>query len=105
MANAEGITPSRHEVERQLERMLCDPLFLARPKQASIFEYLVKRALDETEISEKTIFGEFFTDKRYAEATTNVRTTVSHIRTQLLAQYYGGDGQYDPILISLPAPE
>lgn len=104
MANAEGITPSRQEVERQLERMITDPLFLARPKQAAIFEYLVRRALDGAELSEKTIFAEFFTDKRYAEATTNVRTTVSHIR-KLLAEYYGGDGQYDPVLITLPAPE
>lgn len=104
MANAEGITPSRHEVERQLERMLSDPLFLARPKQAAIFEYLVRRALDGAEISEKIIFTEFFTDKRYAESTTNVRTTVSHIR-KLLAEYHEGDGQYDPILIALPAPE
>jgi Flp pilus assembly protein TadD len=104
MANAEGITPSRHEVERQLERMASDPLFQARPKQTAIFEYLVKSALDRTAIDEKTIFAEFFTDKRYAEGTTSVRTTVSHIRT-LIAEYYAGDGQHDPVVIALPAPE
>lgn len=61
MANAQDITPSRHEVERQLDRMLSDPLFMARPKQAAIFEYLVRRALDGRETDEKTIFAEFFT--------------------------------------------
>jgi tetratricopeptide (TPR) repeat protein len=105
MANAEGITPSRHEVERQLERMLSDPLFLARPKQSAIFEYLVKSALDGAEVGEKTLLVEFFTDKRYAEGTTSVRTTVSHIRTQLLKAYYDGNGQHDPVLITLPAPQ
>ena len=104
MANAEGITPSRHEVERQLERMLADPLFLARPKQAAIFEYLVKSALDGAEVNEKTLFAEFFTMAEYKRGSTNVRTTVSHIRA-LLAEYCTGEAKYDPVVISLPAPE
>ncbi len=91
--------------DRQLERMLCDPLFLARPKQALIFEYLVQQALDGAKIYEDTLFTKFFSDKRYAESTTGVRTNVSLIRTQLLKAYYDGNGKYDPVVISLPAPE
>lgn len=100
-----GVNPTRHEIELQLDRMLAHPLFEARAKQAKIFKYLVKRSLDGKEVNEQTIFGEFFTDKRYAEDTTSVRTNVSIIRRELLVTYYDQDGKDDPVIIALPAPE
>jgi tetratricopeptide (TPR) repeat protein len=105
MANAEGVNPSRHEIELQLERMLAHPLFEARAKQARIFAFLVNNALGGKQIDEKDIFQEFFTDKRYAEGTTSVRTNIRHIRRELLESYYKGDGKDDPVIIALPAPE
>jgi tetratricopeptide (TPR) repeat protein len=107
MANADGINPGRHEVERQLDRMLAHPLFRARERQAEIFAFLVKNALNGKQIEEGDIFGELFisTGQRYAEDTTVVRTTISHIRRKLLDKYYAGDGQDDPVIIALPAAE
>ena len=96
----------RHEVERQLDRMLAHPLFQARAKQASVFEYLVRSALDGREVNEMILFTEFFKDKlREDEETSHVRTTVSYIRRDLLEEYYAEDGSDDPVIIALPAPE
>jgi tetratricopeptide (TPR) repeat protein len=101
-----GVNPARFEIERQLDRMLAHPLFEARAKQAKIFKYLVTSALDgKEEVNEQTLFDEFFTDKRYAEDTTSVRTNVSIIRNKLLKKYYDEDGADDPVIITLPAPE
>ncbi|MGH9665212.1 MAG: tetratricopeptide repeat protein [Bryobacteraceae bacterium] len=102
--NAEGINPARHEIERQLERMLAHPLFEARQKQAEVFEYLVKSALDGKKVNEWTIFEKSFKDYRSDEDTSHVRTTVSYIRN-LLKKYYAEDGEDDPVIITLPAPE
>jgi tetratricopeptide (TPR) repeat protein len=104
MANAEGVSPSRHEVERQLERMLCDPLFEARPKQAEVFAFLVRCALDGEEISELRVQKQCFPDPPYDPEASHVRTNVSSIRKDLLPEYYAGDGEDDPVIISLPDP-
>lgn len=105
MALEGDFTPLRQEVERQLERMLAHPLFQARKKQADIFGFLVKSALDGKKIEERDLFEEFSSLERFIAGSTNMRTTVSHIRNDLLRQYYEGDGQDDPVIISLPAPE
>ena len=106
MPTADAI-PTRQEVERQLDRMLAHPLFRAREKQAKIFAFLVRNALDGKPVEEADIFEELFisTGQRYAEDTTVVRTTISHIRGKLLDKYYAGDGQDDPVIIALPAAE
>lgn len=105
MANAEGITPSREEIERQLERMLADPLFEARPKQAEVFAFLVRCALDGQVISELRIQKQCFPDPPYDPQDSHVRTNVSSIRKELLPEYYAGGGEDDPIIISLPDPK
>ena len=106
MATAEGVNPARHEIERQLERMLAHPLFQARQKQSEVFEFLVRRALDGKKCDEKDIFGQCFEteEKDYEEDSTVVRTTVSHIRN-LLEKYREQDGEQDSVIITLPAPE
>jgi len=101
---AGSVQPSRAEIERQLDRMLAHPLFRARAKQADIFAFIVRSALEGKAADEKDIFQEFFTDKHYAEDTSGVRTNVSHIRG-LLRRYYGDDAKDDPIVIGLPVPE
>jgi len=86
--------------------MLAHPLFQARAKQASVFEYLVRSAFDGREVNEMILFTEFFKDKlREDEDTSHVRTTVSYIRRDLLEKYYAEDGSDDPVIIALPAPE
>jgi tetratricopeptide (TPR) repeat protein len=103
MANADGVNPGKHEVERQLDRMLAHPLFKARAKQARIFKFLVKSFLGGKKIDEKALFRKFFTLENYNDATTHVRTNVSYLR-DLLHKYYEGDGWNDPVIIALPAP-
>jgi tetratricopeptide (TPR) repeat protein len=100
-----GINPARHEVERQLDRMLAHPLFEAREMQTNIFEYLVKSALDDGDkVDELALFLEFYSQEKYNAGGTEVRTTVSYIR-KLLKKYYDEDGADDPVIIELPAPE
>ena len=105
MANASGTQPTRNEIERQLERMLAHPMFEAQAQRASIFKYLVENALEGKNVDELDLFTEFYSIREYQNHSTKVRTTVNHIRTQLLAEYYEGDGKDDPVIIDLPAPE
>ena len=104
MANAEGVNPARHEIERQLERMLAHPLFQARDLQGRIFGFLVRSALSKRKIDERTLFIKFFTLEHYKNATTHVRTNVSYVR-KLLKEYYEDEGKDDAVIITLPAPE
>lgn len=104
MANAEGVNPSRHEVEQQLARMLAHPLFRAKDLQGRIFAFLVKSALAKRKIDEKALFVKFFTLEHYKNAATHVRTNVSYVR-KLLNDYYEEGGANDPVIIALPAPE
>jgi hypothetical protein len=104
MANAEGINPARHEVERQLDRMLAHPLFQARSVQTGIFAFLVDSALNRRKVEELDIFLRFYPEKNPGDGGTDVRTNVNFVR-KLLKEYYEGDGQDDPVIITLPAPE
>jgi len=99
-----GVNPARHEIERQLDRMLAHPLFEAREMQTNIFEYLVKSALDGNKPDELALFLKFYSQEKYNAGGTEVRTTVSYIR-KLLKKYYDEDGADDPVIIGLPAPE
>jgi Tfp pilus assembly protein PilF len=101
----EDANPARHEIERQLERMLAHPLFTARPQQARLFEFLVRSALDEKEVTEKDIRAECFPTPPYSPESTVARTTVNFIRGELLRDYYAGEGKDDPVLIALPDPK
>jgi tetratricopeptide (TPR) repeat protein len=99
-----GVNPARHEIERQLDRMLAHPLFEARDLQADIFAFLVTSALDSKEVTELTLFEEFYTVEEFKHRSTKVRTNVNHMRG-LLQKYYAGDGEGDSVVIALPAPE
>jgi tetratricopeptide (TPR) repeat protein len=104
MANAEGVNPSRHEVELQLERMLAHPLFRAKDLQGRIFIFLVRSALNRRRVTELTVFGRFYKNERFADGSNKARVNVNFLR-RLLDQYYAGDGKNDPVIIALPAPE
>jgi tetratricopeptide (TPR) repeat protein len=99
-----GVNPARHEIERQLDHMLAHPLFEARDLQADIFAFLVTSALDSKEVTELTLFEEFYTVEEFKHRSTKVRTNVNHMRG-LLQKYYAGDGEGDSVVIALPAPE
>jgi Tfp pilus assembly protein PilF len=105
MANAYGVQPTRNEIERQLERMLAHPMFQAQAQRADIFKFLVENALEGNNVDELDLFTRFYSIREYQNHSTKVRTTVSQLRTDLLAEYYRGDGKDDPVIIDLPAPE
>ena len=101
MANAEGVNPSRHEIELQLERMLAHPLFQSREQQADIFAFLVEGFLADKKIDELALFVRFYTVEEFKDGSTKVRTNVSHMRG-LLQEYYDGPGRDDAIVIAVP---
>ena len=105
MPHADDANPARREVRRQLHRMLTHPLFAARPQQARVFDYLVSSALEDKEVTEKSILAKFFPSPPYEVESTVARTTVSFIRTKLVREYYAGEGKDDPIIITLPDPK
>jgi Flp pilus assembly protein TadD len=96
--------PTRSEVERQLERMLVHPLFAVREKQAEVFGFLVRSALDGRKIDQKDIRERCFPDPPYDPGISHARTNVNALR-KTLPEYYAGDGKDDPVLITLPDPQ
>jgi hypothetical protein len=102
---SQGIHPTRIEIERQLERMLAHPMFQAQEQRAKIFKYLVENALRGRRVNELGLFRKFYSVEQWEKHSTKVRTTVSQMRTDLLAKYYAEDGRDDPVIITLPAPE
>jgi tetratricopeptide (TPR) repeat protein len=104
MANAEGINPSRREIERQLDRMLAHPLFRAKTLQAEMFEFLVTSGLNGVKLEELDIFLKFYPKKKPQDEGSEVRTNVTYVR-KMVREYYGGDGKDDPVIIRLPVPE
>src|SRR6185437_14029259 len=88
MTNAQGVHPSRQEIERQLERMLAHPMFQAQAQRAGIFRYLVENALAGKSVGEIDLFEAFYSVEDFKNHSTKVRATVSQIRTELLARYF-----------------
>jgi tetratricopeptide (TPR) repeat protein len=104
MANADGVNPTRHEIELQLARMLAHPLLQARELQAEMFAFLVEGFLDGKKIDELALFVKFYNVEQFKAGSTKVRTNVNHTRG-LLKEYYDGPGRDDPVIIALPTPK
>jgi tetratricopeptide (TPR) repeat protein len=105
MANAEGIIPARHEVERQLERLLADAVIGSHPQPAKLLAFIVGRSLDGGEVTEKLIREFVFPNPPYKEDSNIARVTMDKVR-KLLAEYYADEGADDPVIIALPqSPE
>ena len=104
MANAEGVNPSRHEIELQLERMLAHPHVRAKKLQSEILGFLVGSALEGKKVTELTLFEEFYSVDQFNAGDTHVRAMVNNTR-RLLKEYYEGDGKDDSVIIALPAPK
>lgn len=103
MANAEGITPSRQEVERQLDRLLDDEVIASNQNSAKVLRYIVGRALDGHTVSEYDLLGDVFRKPLDVDDTT-ARVTMDKLR-RLLKEYHLGEGQHDPVVIALPDPK
>jgi len=71
----ESAIPTKREAGRQLDRMLKSAVFAARPQQAKVFEFIVRAAIADREISEKDIRAKFFPTPPYNPDSTIVRTT------------------------------
>ena len=99
-----GAIPTGREIERQLERMLASSAFAARPQQARVFEFIVRAAVAEMEITEKDIRARFFPTPPYNPYSTVVRTTVNFIRGSLVPGYYAKEGVEDEVIVTLPLP-
>lgn len=104
--NAEGVSPARHEVERQLDRMFADEVIASHPQAAKLLAFIVHRALEGEEITEELIRqGVFPYPKPYKEDSNIARITMKKVR-ELLADYYADAGEDDPVIIALPrSPE
>ena len=103
MTNAEGINPARHEVEQQLARILADEVVASHPQPAKLLSFIVARALDGEDISEKLIREWVFPNPLYREDSNIARVAMDKVR-KLLAEYYADEGEGDPVIIGLPQP-
>jgi len=101
MANAEGITPSRHEVERQLDRLLDDEVIASHPQAAKLLRFIVERTLTGEEITEKLIREGVFPNPPYKIDSNIARVTMDTVR-KLVKKYYVHEGEHDPVVVTLP---
>jgi tetratricopeptide (TPR) repeat protein len=101
VTNAEGVNPARHEVEQQLARILADEVVASHPQPSKLFAFIVGRALDGEEITEKLIREWVFPNPPYKEDSNIARVTMDKVR-KLLAEYYADEGEDDPVIIGLP---
>jgi tetratricopeptide (TPR) repeat protein len=100
-----GVSPARHEVERQLDRILADEVIASHPQPAKLLDFIVKRTLAGEEITEKLIREGVFPNPPYKEDSNIARITMDKVR-KLLAEYYADEGEDDPVIIALPrSPE
>lgn len=76
-------------------------MFRSRPKQAELFEFLVRNALAGNDVAEKDIRTKFFPWPPYKPESTIARTTVNHVR-RLANEYYDEGGSEDSVLIAFP---
>jgi hypothetical protein len=104
MPTAEA-SPMRHEVERQLDRILADVVVESHPQPAKVLAFIVRRALDGQDVTEHVIREEVFPHPPYKVESNIARITMKKVR-ELLAQYYADAGADDPVIIGLPeSPE
>jgi tetratricopeptide (TPR) repeat protein len=94
-------SPNKAEIADQLGRMLASDIFVLRPRQAKVFEFLVMNALIDKDVTEKAIRAEFFPSPPYQKFSTIARTTVNFIRDKLLPSYYAGKSKDDLVIITL----
>jgi tetratricopeptide (TPR) repeat protein len=101
----EDIHPTRHEVERQLDRILADAVIASHAQPAKLLAFIVRRALEGEEITEQLIREFVFPTPPYKEDSNIARITMQTVRS-LLPQYYATEGKDDPVIIALPqSPE
>jgi hypothetical protein len=97
--------PMRHEVERQLDRLLADERIASHPQPAKLLAFIVRRALNGHDVTEHVIREEVFPHPPYAEDSNIARITMEKVR-KLLTEYYAETGEDDPVIIALPrSPE
>jgi tetratricopeptide (TPR) repeat protein len=92
--------PSCQEVERQLERILAGKRFANSPNQAMLLDYVVRKALKGTSVTEDEAGVALFPGY-VPDGSTDVRVTASNMRKRL-SEYYAKEGGDDRVLITLP---
>jgi tetratricopeptide (TPR) repeat protein len=105
MPYQDNANPARHEVERQLERILADDVIASHPQPSKLLDFIVRRTLNHEEITEKLIREFVFPNPPYKEDSNIARITMSKVKS-LLLDYYRDEGEDDPVVIALPeSPE
>src|SRR5579863_8389138 len=95
-----GIHPARHEIERQLDRILADEVVASYPQPSKLLKFIVERTLKGDEITEKLIREGVFPNPPYKEDSNIARITMDKVR-ELLAEYYADEGGDEPVFITL----
>jgi len=100
--NPPSASPTRQEIQEEIQRILASQLFLAAPKQAKFLSFILRKSLDGQEISEDILGYEMFEGYKKDES-TDVRVAASNVRKRL-QQYYDNEGRGDIVRIDLPVP-
>ena len=106
MPSEDEAVPTTQEVERQLERMLANPVFTEAETQAKLLDYLVKAAFAGKVVTEKTIIADLFPfylrdpSKTGPEPSSIVRVFKNKL-LERLDEYYERHGAGDLVLIAL----
>lgn len=95
----------RHEIDKQLSRILTSTSFRTSPVLQSFLRFIVAKSIDckEDDLTEHSIARDVFSrDSDFdCSVDTVVRTHAYRLRLKL-KEYYAGPGLADPILIDVP---
>jgi TolB-like protein len=99
------MTPNADDVRRQLDRLLASPGFANAGRMSRFLKFIVERTLagERDRLKEYVIGVEVFDrDADYdPRVDAIVRVEASRLRSKL-AEYYGGEGRNDPVVLGLP---
>jgi len=92
-------------VQKQLQRVLASPGFARNERMSRFLRFVVERQLEgrDSELKESLIGIEVFGRKPGfdPQQDSTVRSEAARLRARL-AEYYGGEGSADPLVIELP---
>jgi tetratricopeptide (TPR) repeat protein len=106
MPSEDEAVPTTQEVERQLERMLANPVFTEAETQAKLLDYLVKAAFAGKVVTEKTIIADLFPfylrdPSRTGPEPSSIVRVFKNKLLERLDEYYERHGAGDLVLIAL----
>src|SRR5260370_28467514 len=96
---AEPMDPTA--IRDQIDRILRSPSFASKSQLRKVMEILIKNMDAQTTLKAELVIKELWPEETRTKRSADVATEMNRLR-HALESYYNGEGQSDPVTISLP---